>query len=102
MRFTQSDDTDANDSRGPKLTRRSYLLGAVGTLAVGSYLSRPINSVEANTMSVDVPRAYLDRFSNVVNVVDAGADPKGVEPIDDVLSRHVADDTLLVFPEGDT
>ncbi|RDZ42582.1 hypothetical protein C5B91_16005 [Haloferax sp. Atlit-10N] len=100
MRFTQSDDTDANDSRDPKLTRRSYLLGAVGTLAVGSYLSHPVNSVEANAMSVDVPQAYLDRFSNVVNVVDAGADPKGVEPIDDVLSRHVADDTLLVFPEG--
>ncbi|WP_101297151.1 right-handed parallel beta-helix repeat-containing protein [Halegenticoccus soli] len=39
-------------------------------------------------------------FGNVVNVVQAGADPTGEEPINPVLEEVRADDTLLFFPEG--
>lgn len=40
-------------------------------------------------------------YDSVVNVVEAGADAGGTEPIDDVLEAHAADDTLLYFPEGE-
>jgi hypothetical protein len=40
------------------------------------------------------------RFETVTNVVNAGIDPSGSEPIDERLAELVADDTLLVFPEG--
>lgn len=92
------DESDGLQTR--TIDRRTYLIGGVGTLALGGYFSTVANSVRAQTTAVDVPQTYLDRFSTVVNVVDAGADPTGTEPIDDVLSEHVADDTLLVFPEG--
>ena len=41
-------------------------------------------------------------YGTVVDVVqDAGADPNGSDPIDDVFEEYVADDTLLVFPDGE-
>jgi hypothetical protein len=91
---------EGDDTTGSKISRRGYLLGTVGTLAVGRTLMSPGASAQASTMTVDIPQAYRDRFSTVVNVVDAGADPNGNVPIDDVLSDAVGDDTLLVFPEG--
>ena len=91
---------EGDDATGLNITRRGYLFGAVGALAVGRTVTKPVASVRASTMTVDVPQAYLDRFSSVVNVVEAGADPTGDAPIDDVLSGAVGDDTLLVFPEG--
>ncbi|WP_396613797.1 right-handed parallel beta-helix repeat-containing protein (plasmid) [Haloferax sp. S1W] len=98
---TNTDNDGAGDSSsGPTFSRRAYLLGAVGTLTAGGYLSTSIDTAKASTMSVDVPKSYLDRFDNVVDVVDVGADPTGTEPIEDIISQHVADDTLLVFPEG--
>ncbi|USZ68086.1 right-handed parallel beta-helix repeat-containing protein [Halorussus salilacus] len=41
-----------------------------------------------------------DRFETVVNVADAGADASGEQPINGVLDEHLADDTMLYFPEG--
>ncbi|AFK21266.1 hypothetical protein HFX_6142 (plasmid) [Haloferax mediterranei ATCC 33500] len=60
----------------------------------------PVNNVRASSMSVEIPQTYLDRFENIVNVVEAGADATGNVPIDDVLSQNVGNDTLFVFPEG--
>lgn len=37
----------------------------------------------------------------MIDVVEAGADPKGEEPIDGLLPEHAGDDTLLYFPEGE-
>ncbi len=45
-------------------------------------------------------RAYGDRFDEVVNVAAAGAAADASEPIDPVLDRVVADDTLVYFPPG--
>ena len=39
-------------------------------------------------------------FDRVVNVVEAGADANGQEPIDDVLNRELRDGTLFEFPDG--
>ncbi len=94
------EDCEPDTCDGSKLGRRSYLLGAAGALALGGYMSVTAPTAQADTMTVDVPQAYLDRFDSVLNVVDLGADPTGNTPIDTVLSANVGDDTLLVFPEG--
>jgi hypothetical protein len=90
----------AAESTETGLSRRSYIIGGVGVLAGGAYLALSTRGVEANVSSVAVPTAYRERFGTVIDVVDAGADPTGSEPIDEVLTDAVGDDTLLVFPEG--
>lgn len=74
-----------------KFTRRDWLKTAsaigVGAAALGS------NSVAADGR-------YDYEFETVINMVDAGADPTGEEPIDDLLYELAGDDTLLYFPEG--
>lgn len=52
------------------------------------------------TTTVSVPSEYAGQFETVVDVTDAGADPGGETPVDDVLSRVAADNTLLLFPPG--
>jgi hypothetical protein len=39
-------------------------------------------------------------YANTVDIVEAGADNTGTQPIDDVLESVVADDTMVVFPPG--
>jgi hypothetical protein len=55
---------------------------------------------EEGTTETTAESVDEDRFGSVVNVADAGADPSGEEAINDVLADHLADDTLLKFPEG--
>ncbi|WP_435159752.1 hypothetical protein [Haladaptatus sp. DFWS20] len=44
---------------------------------------------------------YLDEYGTVVDMVeDAGADPNGDEPINDLLEEYADDDTMLLFPPG--
>lgn len=45
--------------------------------------------------------ASEDDYSNVVDMVEAGADPNGNESITSVVQQNIADDTLLRFPEGE-
>ena len=40
-------------------------------------------------------------YGTVVNMVEAGADPEGREPINSLLGEHAGDDTILYFPEGE-
>ncbi|SEM03460.1 right-handed parallel beta-helix repeat-containing protein [Haloferax larsenii] len=87
-------------SVGSKVTRRTYLLGTVGALGFSGYVATSTESARADTLTVELPQEYLDRFDNIVNILDAGADPTGADPIDDILDSTVADDTLVVFPEG--
>lgn len=44
--------------------------------------------------------AVADEYGTVVDVVAAGADPTGSDPINPVLREHLGDDTLLYFPDG--
>jgi len=82
-------ETDGNDTL---LDRRSYLKLA-GAAALGSAVLRNITSQARAAPPTD-------QFSNVVNVVKAGADPNGNGDISGVVKKHANDDTLLLFPDG--
>jgi hypothetical protein len=56
------------------------------------------DAVGATAQPEDVAAAW--GFDSVVDVVDAGADPEGSTPVDDVLSSVADDGALLVFPSG--
>lgn len=71
------------DSRGG-LSRRTCL-GVLGAASVSSFLISEVGASE---------------YNRVVDMVEAGADNSGDEPIDDVFSEQARDDTLLKFPEG--
>ncbi len=84
---------DGHESRDSR-TRRTFLRGVAATGAAGIGLTSTAGAASE-------PYAqYDDDYGNVVDVVDAGADNTGEEPITPVLEELRADDTLLVFPEG--
>ena len=79
------DNTDDSEERSANLDRRNYLkLAGAAAASVGAA------GVASNAS------AARDR----VNIVDAGADPNGNDPIDGVLQRVVGDDVEVYFPEG--
>jgi len=47
-----------------------------------------------------IPAGVGDIFDAVLNVQELGADPEGEQPITSLLREQIADNTLLVFPEG--
>jgi hypothetical protein len=64
----------------------------------------PTNTETADTpteseTATETPK-YAGEFDTVVDLVEAGADPTGEEPINDVLTRVAADDTLVSIPPG--
>lgn len=83
QRLRDSMASQDGDSRG-QLSRRTCL-GVLGAASVSSFL---------------VSRVGASEYSRVVDMVEAGADNSGDEPIDDVFSEQARDDTLLKFPEG--
>ncbi|WP_123539025.1 twin-arginine translocation signal domain-containing protein [Halosimplex salinum] len=48
----------------------------------------------------EIVERYGDRFGSIVDLADEGADLDGAEPIDDLVTDAIADDTLLYFPTG--
>lgn len=113
----------------PEMTRRDLLkAGAAGGAAggvflLGVYLGRnperergpdagsddeQRRTPAGPTVGPDRPTAtpesassrFEGQYGDVVDAVDAGADPEGEEPINDFLASHAADDTLLAFPAG--
>ncbi|KTG26721.1 twin-arginine translocation signal domain-containing protein [Haloferax profundi] len=94
------------------MQRRDYLKygGAVG-LAAGlagclnrlPFFEGPPEDDDRTTDEYTPPElesSPLDRYGNVVDIVEAGGDPSGEEVINDVLQRVVEDDTAVVFPDG--
>jgi len=49
---------------------------------------------------VETSQDLGNAFDQTVDIVDAGADPTGEDPIDDALRSAAADDTLVEFPPG--
>ncbi|WP_336003502.1 right-handed parallel beta-helix repeat-containing protein [Halorientalis halophila] len=49
----------------------------------------------------DVPGRLASEYDRAVNVVAAGADNTGSEPVESVLESELGDDTLLYFPRGE-
>lgn len=77
--------TPDRDVRGT-VSRRACL-GVIGAATV-----TPLLTTQA-VMASD--------YEHVVDMVEAGADNSGDEPIDDVFDEHANDDTLLEFPAGE-
>jgi len=48
-----------------------------------------------------IPDRLASSYGTVVNIVEAGADHAGREPIDDVLASAIGADTLVYFPQGE-
>ncbi len=68
---------------------------------LGGVAAAPLLADQASAALITSDQQASQRdFGNVVNMVNAGADPTGEEPINPVLEEVRADDTLLVFPEG--
>lgn len=96
-----------------ELLKRAGIGGAVGVTGIAAYGrlrndggptdadgSAPNDSdLPAEDGGEDPPR-YADEFETVVDVVRAGADPSGDEPVGDLLADRAGDDTLLSFPPG--
>ena len=51
--------------------------------------------------TIEAPQVrHADEYGTVVDVVAAGADPEGREPVNEVVRAHAGDDTLLSFRGG--
>ena len=61
----------------------------------------PEEPPEEPTPADDDPPDLEERFENIVDLVEAGADPTGEERIDGILVGEANDDTLLRLPEGE-
>jgi len=83
----------ASDSSSTVRNRRTFL-GLAGVGIAGSLLAGSVPS------SAAAASEYDDQYGTVIDVVEAGADNTGSEPIDDLLVELRGDDTLLVFPPG--
>lgn len=107
-----------------QLLRRGAAAGAVGLTGVTGYLvadgssssdeepterpqsATPTEETEEppptqSTATAEEPSVrHSEAFGTVVDAVEAGADPTGAEPIDDLFDTDAADDTLLSFPAG--
>ena len=70
-------------------SRRSYLKLAGLTATAAGVAGLTVSGLDSKQTDVEE-----------INVVDEGADDEGNEPIDDVLTDLVADDTTLRFPSG--
>ncbi|RBI58582.1 hypothetical protein DMJ13_25975 [halophilic archaeon] len=46
------------------------------------------------------PEQFASAFGEVVNMVEAGADPNGKQDVVPVIERELSNDTLLYFPPG--
>jgi hypothetical protein len=56
--------------------------------------------VSASPAVLGTASAGSGEYDEVVDIVEAGADNTGQEPIDEVFDEHAADDTRIEFPDG--
>ena len=88
---------DAASSGGPaRASRRSLLKGIAGAAVAGAAFSGAASASGTDA----VPQRLRDKFGDVVNVADHGADRSGQASVNDVLDDLRGDDRLLYFPPG--
>jgi len=94
-----------------ELLKRGGIGGAVGVTGIVAYgrlrddrdpsdADEPASNDGGPLVDDAEPPRYADEFDTVVDVVRAGADPTGGEPVDGLLVEHAGDDTLLSVPPG--
>ena len=71
---------------GQALSRRGYLGSVIGGAA---------------SLSAVGTATGTGGYDEVIDIVEAGADPNGEENIVPLLREHAGDDTLIEFPEGE-
>lgn len=91
---TRQPDGSTTEGSSFSRSRRRFLQGVAITGAAGVGLASTVGAYHERYGQ------YEDEYENVVNVVEAGADRTGEEPITPVLEDLRADNTLFVFPEG--
>ena len=74
-------------------TTRRKLLKAVGAAGLGLAASGSASAAAGDHEGFE--------FRTVIDMIEAGGDPDGEEPIDDLLYELVDDHTLLQFPPGE-
>lgn len=80
------------------MKRRSFLTAGLST-ALFTGLSGEYATIARAQPSLERLQQDFDQF---VNIVDAGADPNGNEPITPILEQNArSDDTLVYFPPGE-
>lgn len=92
--YSSNDTLESNQTASLSNTRRTFLRGAAaaGLASVG---------LASNASASSSYTAYDDEYQSVVNVVEAGADNTGNEPITPVLESERSDNTLFYFPPGE-
>lgn len=103
-------DTASEESRATEyMSRRSVLalLSVPGFASLASSLSPETDPARSQFGdSPDTPENILPRSNEPeeddgpINIQEAGADPTGQEPIDNVLRTLAANETHIYFPEG--
>lgn len=86
------------DDNTTRNTTRRRLLQTTGAALIGAVAASPVAAAGPS------PEDFEDegfQFDQVINVVDAGADPTGEELVDPIIEEYAQDNTLLYFPEGD-
>lgn len=94
------------------MDRRTYLAGATAAAAAaiagcggsdrddGGESDRDDRRDPPTPTEPDPPPPDTDAFERTVDIVAAGADPTGREPIGDALRAQAVEDTLVEFPPG--
>lgn len=110
--MTDSDTEKEDRTPSESIDRRSVLalLAVPGFASLGSSLSPETEQKQSQFGYPNSPPSKIrppanqqnddDNDETPINMQDAGADPTGEEPIDDVLRILADDETHLYFPEG--
>lgn len=95
------------------MDRRAYLKWAsavtIGTASSGcsnknddqERTTRPSTAESTRPSTTKPTPNYEERFDTVVDLGETDADPNGERPMNDILVKHAADDTLIKFPPGE-
>lgn len=87
------------------MNRRTFIATAgasITALSAGASRVKQLPSATAASESRGIDSSVRSGFDRIVDIVDAGADNTGEEPITSVLEEHArTDDTLVYFPPGE-
>lgn len=79
----------------------TFGMPVVGNTESQNTSARKTTDTSANgTAPAPDPKKWRGKFTEIVNMRDAGADPTGKTDVSPIIQRELENDTLLVFPPG--